>query len=90
MLGTTLNRKHLRKRTALIFTADVDENVTTFLAFTPLVLEPSIQAQFLVPFAASLGVGIVITTAMLMVVVPARTAVYLRVNASRGFAEAAG
>ena len=64
-------------------------SVTTFLAFTPLVLEPSIQAQFLVPFAASLGVGIVITTAILMLLVPALMAVYLRVNA-RGFAEAAG
>ncbi|MCY3730384.1 MAG: efflux RND transporter permease subunit [Rhodospirillaceae bacterium] len=38
-------------------------SVTTFLAFTPLVLEPSIQAQSLVRFAASFGVGIVITTA---------------------------
>ena len=65
-------------------------SVTTFLAFTPLVLEPSIQAQSLVPFAASFGVGIVITTAVLMLVVPALMAEYLRVNASRGFAEAAG
>ena len=57
-------------------------SLTTFLAFTPLILEPAIQAQFFVPFAASLGVGIMVTTAMLMVLVPALMAVYLRVNRS--------
>ncbi len=46
-------------------------SVTTFLGFTPLILEPSIQAKFLVPFAASLGFGILITTAILMMLVPA-------------------
>ena len=46
-------------------------SVTTFLGFTPLVLETAIQAQFLRPFAASLGFGIVITTAILMLLVPA-------------------
>ena len=46
-------------------------SVTTFLGFTPLILETSIQAQFLRPFAASLGFGIVITTAILMLIVPA-------------------
>ncbi len=61
-------------------------SVTTFLGFTPLILERAIQAQFLVPFAASLGVGIVITTAILMVLVPALMAVYLRVNSSRAAA----
>ena len=58
-------------------------SVTTFLGFTPLILERAIQAQFLVPFAASLGVGIMITTAILMLLVPALMAVYLRVNSSR-------
>ena len=58
-------------------------SVTTFLGFTPLILEPSIQAQFLVPFAASLGVGMLITTALLMMLVPALMAIYLRVNSRR-------
>ena len=58
-------------------------SVTTFLGFTPLILERAIQAQFLVPFAASLGVGIMITTAILLVLIPALMAIYLRVNASR-------
>ncbi len=56
-------------------------SVTTFLGFTPLILEPSIQAQFLMPFAASLGFGILITTAILMMVVPALNAILLRANA---------
>ena len=55
-------------------------SVTTFLGFTPLILEPAIQAQFLVPFAASLGCGIVITTAILMFVVPALSALHLHVT----------
>ena len=46
-------------------------SLTTFLGFTPLILERAIQAQFLVPFAASLGVGILVTTALLMVLIPA-------------------
>ena len=56
-------------------------SLTTFLGFTPLILERAIQAQFLAPFAATLGVGILVTTVFLMLVTPALTAVYLRVNA---------
>lgn len=63
-------------------------SVTTFLGFTPLILERAIQAQFLVPFAASLGVGIMITTAILIVLVPALMAVYLRVNSPRSTTDA--
>ena len=58
-------------------------SVTTFLGFTPLILERAIQAQFLVPFAASLGVGVMITTAVLIVLVPALMAIYLRANSRR-------
>ena len=62
-------------------------SVTTFLGFTPLILERSIQAQFLVPFAASLGFGILITTAILMMVVPALTAIHLRRRIRQGEAD---
>ena len=64
-------------------------SVTTFLGFTPLILERSIQAQFLVPFAASLGVGIMVTTGIVMLLVPALMAVYLRANSRRVAARAA-
>ena len=53
-------------------------SATTFLAFTPLILERAIQAQFLLPFAASLGVGITIATALLMLMVPALYSIYQR------------
>ena len=58
-------------------------SVTTFLGFTPLIFERSIQAQFLVPFAASLGVGIMISTGLLLVLVPALMTIFLRANSRR-------
>ena len=59
-------------------------SVTTFLGFTPLILERAIQAQFLIPFAASLGFGIMITTAMLMLVVPALSTIHHRLLSRLG------
>ena len=58
-------------------------SVTTFLGFTPLILERAIQAQFLIPFAASLGFGILITTAILMMIVPALYAIHLHLISLR-------
>ncbi len=46
-------------------------SLTTFLGVFPLVLERSLQAQFLIPMAASLAFGIVFATAILMLLVPA-------------------
>ena len=62
-------------------------SLTTFLGFTPLILERAIQAQFLIPFAASLGCGILFTTAILMMVVPALSTIHLRLIAPRGSSE---
>ena len=59
-------------------------SVTTFLGFTPLILERSIHAKFLVPFAASLGFGILFTTAIMMMLVPAVTAIHLHAKIPRG------
>jgi multidrug efflux pump subunit AcrB len=58
-------------------------SVTTFLAFTPLILETDIQAQFLIPFAASLGIGIMIATGILMLLLPSLMAIFLRINSRR-------
>ena len=58
-------------------------SLTTFLGFTPLILERAIQAQFLIPFAASLGCGILFITAILMMVVPALCTLHLRLVSSR-------
>ncbi len=59
-------------------------SVTTFLGFTPLILERSIHAKFLIPFAASLGFGILFTTAIMMVLVPAITTIHLHTKISHG------
>ena len=64
-------------------------SVTTFLGFTPLILEQAIQAQYLRPFAASLGFGIAITTAILMLLVPALYSIRLGLLGRRARAGAA-
>ncbi len=77
-------RESVPMRTAIIegakgrFRPIMLTSVTTFLGFTPLILERSIQAQFLIPFAASLGFGILFTTAIVMMVVPALYTIQLR------------
>ena len=55
-------------------------SVTTFLGVAPLVFERSLQAQFLIPMAASLGFGILFATAVLMMIVPALTMVQHRLT----------
>lgn len=47
--------------------------LTTFLGILPLILERSVQAQFLVPMAVALGFGIVFATAIILLLVPALT-----------------
>ena len=46
-------------------------SLTTFLGLVPFILERSVEAQFLVPMAISLGAGILLGTAILMILVPA-------------------
>ena len=53
-------------------------SLTTFLGFAPLIFDTAVQARFLVPFAASMGFGIVFATAILMMVVPALSSLQLR------------
>ena len=55
-------------------------SVTTFLGVAPLVFERSLQAQFLIPMAASLGFGILFATAVLMMIVPALAMVQHRLT----------
>jgi len=59
-------------------------SLTTFLGVAPLVFERSVQAQFLIPMAASLGFGILFATGILMLVVPALMA--LQVGAEQWLA----
>ncbi len=46
-------------------------SLTTFLGVFPIIIERSIQAQFLVPMAVSLGFGILFATVIIMISVPA-------------------
>lgn len=44
--------------------------LTTFFGLMPMILEQSLQAQFLIPMAVSLGFGVVFATAVTLLLVP--------------------
>ncbi|MDB4610248.1 hypothetical protein OAH46_04065, partial [Verrucomicrobia bacterium] len=43
----------------------------TFVGLVPLILEKSVQAQFLIPMAISLAFGVMFATAISLILVPA-------------------
>ena len=45
-------------------------SLTTFVGLLPLILDTSIQAQFLIPMAVSLGFGILFSTAVTLFLIP--------------------
>ena len=83
-------REDIPVRTAIIegakgrFRPIMLTSLTTFLGFTPLILEDAIQAQFFVPFSASIGCGILFTTTIIMFLVPALSSFHLRLASARG------
>ena len=44
--------------------------LTTFLGLSPMIFETSMQAQFLIPMAVSLGFGVLFATAITLILVP--------------------
>ena len=66
------------------FRAILLTSVTTFVGVAPLVFETSTHAQHLVPLAASVGFGILIATALLMLVIPALLMAQSSIAAWRG------
>lgn len=52
-------------------------SLTTFAGLTPLILETSVQAKFLIPMAVSLAFGVVFATSISLVLVPS---LYLILN----------
>jgi multidrug efflux pump subunit AcrB len=52
------------------FRAIVLTSLTTFAGLTPMLLEKSIQAQFLIPMAVSLGFGVLFATFITLLVIP--------------------
>ena len=45
-------------------------SLTTFFGLFPMILETSVQAQFLIPMAISLGFGVLFSTLITLVLVP--------------------
>ena len=52
------------------FRAIILTSLTTFAGLTPMLLERSIQAQFLIPMAVSLGFGVLFATGVTLLLVP--------------------
>ena len=48
-------------------------SLTTFFGLLPMILEKSVQAQFLIPMAVSLGFGILFATIIILIGVPVGT-----------------
>ncbi len=46
-------------------------SLTTFAGLTPLMLEKSVQAQFLIPMAVSLAFGVMFATTVSLLFIPA-------------------
>ncbi len=53
------------------FRAVMLTSLTTFVGLTPIIFETSYQAQFLIPTAVALGFGILFSTAMTLLLIPA-------------------
>jgi len=55
---------------ALRFRAIILTSLTTFAGLMPMILERSLQAQFLIPMAVSLGFGVLFATGITLLLVP--------------------
>ena len=54
----------------LRFRAIILTSLTTFAGLTPMLLEKSLQAQFLIPMAISLGFGVLFSTVITLLLIP--------------------
>lgn len=69
MSGVPLDQA-IREAGARRFRPILLTTATTFLGLTPMILETSLQAKFLIPMAISLAFGIVFATAITLILVP--------------------
>ena len=60
---------------------------TTFFGLMPMILETSVQARFLIPMAISLGFGIIFSTGILLLLVPALYHILEDVHGLFGFTD---
>ncbi len=58
------------------FRAVLLTSLTTIAGLTPLLLEKSLQAQFLIPLAAAIVFGLLTSTLLVLLVIPALYAVF--------------
>lgn len=70
------------------FRAILLTTLTTFVGLTPLILERSVQAQFLIPMAVSLAYGVAFATFVTLMVVPC--AYFIQEDARAGIARLRG
>ena len=54
----------------LRFRAIILTSLTTFAGLTPMIMERSLQAQFLIPMAVSLGFGVLFATGITLLLIP--------------------
>lgn len=60
----------VRKAGVLRFRPIMLTSITTFGGLAPLIMEKSVQAQFLIPMAVSLGFGVLFSTAISLLLLP--------------------
>ncbi|MEM9754746.1 MAG: efflux RND transporter permease subunit [Pseudomonadota bacterium] len=74
----------IAKATLSRFRPIILTTLTTFLGVTPLILETSVQAQFLIPTAVSLGFGVLFASVLQMLLVPAYASLHAGLRKRRG------
>jgi multidrug efflux pump subunit AcrB len=62
-------------------------SLTTFFGLMPMILETSVQAQFLIPMAISLGFGILFGTGIILLLIPALYMILEDLRRLVGFSE---
>jgi multidrug efflux pump subunit AcrB len=74
--ANSLRQQGLRAREAIVkagcrrFRPILLTSLTTFAGLTPMLLERSVQAQFLIPMAISLGFGVLFGTIVTLLLIP--------------------
>ena len=63
-------QKAIREAGVVRFRPILLTSLTTFVGLLPLLLEESVQAQFLIPMATSLAFGVLFTTVVILMIVP--------------------
>jgi multidrug efflux pump subunit AcrB len=77
--------KAIREAGAARFRPIILTSLTTFAGLTPLMLERSVQAQFLIPMAVSLAFGVMFATVVSLLLVPASYYILEDIKAYFGF-----